>query len=728
MIALRVLVFTSIAWTSCTSIAVAQSQAPLYEECRLDSVYPSGGQRGTSVKVQFKGLESGLSFPREIIIDGPPGITAKELRSVNGYTLEATLDIAADAPLGRRWLRVLNDRSGLTNFVYFVVSSLPERIETEPNNEVTKSESVSIPVVVNGRINPAADLDTYRFSGKRGQKVVAAIAAHALDIHGQGRNYGIADFSLELLDANGRTLAAAEDSVGFDPVIQHTLPDDGDYVVRVQLLNYQGFLEAVYRLTLGEVPYVTGVFPPGFRRGTATEFQLLGPNVPPGTTRIQSASTTVTQPASLPGAGTTLPNGDSAWTGIEAARWDPAYLLRHVGLEAPGNSGLDVPLVIGDYPEAIEAEPNDESRNAAPLAIPSTTNARFDKPTDADWFAVRLEAQQKIQLEIVAQRYLRSPVDTLLQIYDAKGMLLAENDDEGFDPSYEQYHDFKTTDSKLSFTAPATAEYFVKVSEQSGVNGPRAVYRLTVQPEQPDFKLSHFPDAIPVWGPGSTACVSVRIDRFSGFTDEVDLAVEGLPAGWSTSPATSLASKPERPYNTHQFRIFLTITAPPDAPIATSVPIRIVGRSKRADGSVLEHTSVPLTLYYSSDTGFFRASPVSRVTVAKSQGPWLEPVTTEITLKQGGSGHVSVKVHGSGDSKVMPIVVNLATAGVACGLTTPRNLPIINGQVEVPLSLGPEVHPGTYGITVAQTWRSDIRVGMPGPCTSLIKLTVLPAK
>src|SRR5262249_27314808 len=154
----------------------------------------------------------------------------------------------ADAPLGRRWLRVLNERSGLTNFAYFVVGSLPERLEVEPNNEATKAEAVELPLVVNGRINPATDIDLFRFAGKKGQTLVAAIAAHAIDIHGQYKNYGIADFSLELLDAQGRTLASAEDTIGFDPLIEHVLPQDGDYLVRAQLLNFQGFPEAVYRL------------------------------------------------------------------------------------------------------------------------------------------------------------------------------------------------------------------------------------------------------------------------------------------------------------------------------------------------------------------------------------------------------------------------------------------------------------------------------------------------
>ncbi len=83
-----------------------------------------------------------------------------------------------------------------------------------------------------------------------------------------------------------------------------------------------------------------------------------------------------------------------------------------------------------------------------------------------------------------------------------------------------------------------------------------------------------------------------------------------------------------------------------------------------------------------------------------------------------------MKILNAGDAKEMPITVSLATAGVACGLATPQNLPIHDGLVEVPLKLPPELPPGTYGVTVAQTWRNDIRIGMPGPCTPLINVTV----
>ena len=691
--------------------AQAPPQAPSYEECRLDSIYPNGGRRGTTVKVSFKGFNGGLAAPREIIIDGPPGLTAKDLKPAAGNSIEATIDIAADAPLGRRQLRVLSEKSGLTNFAYFVVGSLPEELEAEPNGDVAKPQTVKIPTVVNGRIDPAADLDVFRFHGRKGEKLVAAIAAHALDVHGQSKNYGVADFGLELLDASGRTLATAEDTLGFDPLIEHALPADGDYFVRVQLLNYGGFPDAVYRLTLGETPYVVGAFPAGFQRGTEAKslgaITLFGPNVPAGVKAAAGPTSKLSQ--------------------------DPAYPLRHVSFADAvganvGVSGSDVPLVVGELPERLEAEPNDERKQATEVARPITINGRFERAGDVDWYRLRAAAGEKIAVETIAHRFIRSPVDTHVEVFDAAGKSLAENDDDKFEPGYESYHDFKTTDSKTSFTAPAAGDYFVRVAEQSGSFGPRAIYRLTIDEARPDFRLSHFPDAVPVWGPGSTACVLVRVDRTFGFDEDVEIGVEDLPAGWSAAGATSLGGKGVRPYNTYQLKVFLTITAPNDAKPGTCVPMRIVGRSKLKDGTTLERGSLPLTLFYTSDTGFFRASPRSRAAVAKSSGPWLETNVREIKLAPGENSTIAVNVRGGGELKTMPLIVNLATAGVACGLGTPQTLPIVGGKVEVPIKVPPEMAPGTYGIVVAQSWRSDIRIGMPGPCTPLIKLVVEPAK
>lgn len=671
-------------------------KAPDYYQCRLDSIFPAGGQQGTSVTVELRGRNSGLASPKHIIIDGPPGITVNELKSASkNNAVQARFTIAPDAPPGRRWVRVASGQSGLTNFAHFVVSALPEHVEQEKSNDSLDSgEEVNQPVVVNGRINPKADIDCYRFSAKKDEQLVVAIAAHALDIHGYGGNYGMADFSLELLDEQGRVVAESLDALGYDPLIEFKVPSAGEYTARVKLVAHNGFPEAVYRLTIGEVPYVTSIFPASLQRGKETEVELHGPNVPPKTRRKISTHSTAPYPVDY----VTMPGA---------------------------SSGQDVRVYRSHDNESIEIEPNDESALANELAYGRSINGRFNAKGDADWYRIRVEDKQQVWLQVFAHRFIRSPVDTLLEVYDGDGKQLAENDDDrSTDPGFASYHDFHTTDSGLLFRPERAGEYFVRVTDNNGGHGPRAVYRLAMSryAGTPEFQLRHYPDAVPIWGPGSTAALQVRVDRIAYMKKDIALSIEGLPKGWKGSTAVALGVTNERPKNPHKDRIFLTITAPADAEVGTVVPFRVVGRVE-TEGRTIERVSWPLTWFYTSDTGFFRITQQARAAVANPNGPWLEATIDELTIKQGEETSIPVRIHGAENLKEIPLVVNLAES-IKCNLGTPTTVPINDGIARVPLVDTARLPIGTFAITVAQTWRSDIRVGMPGPCTSIIKLRV----
>jgi len=59
----------------------------------------------------------------------------------------------------------------------------------------------------------------------------------------------------------------------------------------------------------------------------------------------------------------------------------------------------------------------------------------------------------------------------------------------------------------------------------------------------------------------------------------------------------------------------------------------------------------------------------------------------------------------------------------------PQTVALRDGKGVLPVKIDPQLPPGRYGITVGLRWRSDIRIGMPGPATRLIVLDVAaPAK
>ena len=77
--------------------------------------------------------------------------------------------------------------------------------------------------------------------------------------------------TLALYDAKGSELAYADDyRFHPDPVLLYEIPADGDYVLEIKDAIYRGREDFVYRITLGELPFVTGIFPLGGPSGRRT--------------------------------------------------------------------------------------------------------------------------------------------------------------------------------------------------------------------------------------------------------------------------------------------------------------------------------------------------------------------------------------------------------------------------------------------------------------------------
>ena len=65
-----------------------------------------------------------------------------------------------------------------------------------------------------------------------------------------------------------------------DPVLFFEVPKDGEYVLQIRDSIYRGREDFVYRITAGELPFVTGIFPLGGPAGAQTTVQLTGWNLP----------------------------------------------------------------------------------------------------------------------------------------------------------------------------------------------------------------------------------------------------------------------------------------------------------------------------------------------------------------------------------------------------------------------------------------------------------------
>ena len=140
--------------------------------------------------------------------------------------------------------------------------------------------ATQLPVVVNGQIMPG-DVDRFSFKARKGTRLVLAASARELIPYLADAVPGWFQAVLALYDSKGNEVAYA-DAFGFrqDPVIYYEVPEDGEYVVEIHDSIYRGREDFVYRITIGEMPFVTGVFPLGGRAGTQVTVELKGWNLP----------------------------------------------------------------------------------------------------------------------------------------------------------------------------------------------------------------------------------------------------------------------------------------------------------------------------------------------------------------------------------------------------------------------------------------------------------------
>ena len=482
---------------------------------RVSALDPSGARRGTTVEVVAVGEFP--SWPVSVHVDRPgvEVIAAEE----QGHFLVA---VAADAPPGIVFLRFF-DAHGAASPRPFLIGTLPETTEAEPNDTIDQAQPIDGPsCVVNGRLGKRGDVDAFAVALWAGETLVASVEAH--------RRLGSPmDGILQVVSPEGFVVDHADDAPLLDPRLSFTATTDGTYTVRLfcfpsepnSSIQFDGGDEDVYRLTL-----TTG--------GLA---DLAHPLASP---RDGSTSATVGL------AGWNLPETppDAALAdgpGALSFAWNPEVA------GAPEVLRVDRPVVV--------AEGSEPSPFIAPAILCGqllATDSRAIFPFEA--------AKGESMTFRVAARSLGSPLDAVLRVLDADGKALAEADDAR-----------KDADPVLSFEAPEDGTYRLEVRDLFGRDGPRYLFRIDARADLPDFALTLDADHYAL-SPGETIEIQVDVDRSHGHDRPITVEALGLSEGVAATPVVS------DPKGDTAKAVTLRLEGP-DAP-PHSGPFRIVGRSE----------------------------------------------------------------------------------------------------------------------------------------------------
>jgi hypothetical protein len=180
---------------------------------------PMAAKRGSKVKVAFAGPNVEGVAPVDVDVPADP--------------LQRVVWVTPKGPNGSGWP------------VPLFLSDVDEAVEQEPNQEAEKANRVSVPGGVTGRLSATSDVDLFVFAAKKGQKI--AIEGQTLEWNSPSILY--------MTVKNPKTkadLAKSNPAVNppADQKIDFTAPEDGDYLLEVQHLNFVGGPAEAYHVSL----------------------------------------------------------------------------------------------------------------------------------------------------------------------------------------------------------------------------------------------------------------------------------------------------------------------------------------------------------------------------------------------------------------------------------------------------------------------------------------------
>ena len=467
-----------------------------------------------------------------------------------------SVTIEPDALQGDREVR-LGTAQGLTNPLLFKIGQLPEftkpatkdirRAVTAAQAKSFKGakEQVTLPTVINGQLMPGT-VDSFSFKATQGMKLVCAVSARELIPYLADAVPGWFQATLALYDASGKELAYDDDfRFNPDPVLYYEIPADGEYMLAIQDSIYRGREDFVYRITVGEIPFITSIYPIGGPVGSTATLELKGWNLP--TTKV-NLDNQKRAPGIVP-------------IFVRKDNWISNF----------------VPFSVDNLPEVTEQKNNGERRTAQAVKLPLIINGRIEKPGDKDYFKFEGLAGQPFVAEVMARR-LNSPLDSIIKLLDADGKSIASNDDfEDKGTGLETHH----ADSYLRLTLPSNSTYYLEITDTTHQGGPEYAYRLRLSAPRPDFALRVVPASINLRAGGSVP-VTVYAIRHDGFTNAISIALKDAPEGFKVGGNTIPAG---------QDSVKLTLTAPPMG-TPQALQLNFVGRAT-INGTPVVRAAVP---------------------------------------------------------------------------------------------------------------------------------------
>jgi len=358
----------------------AAAMKPKPEALLILAVEPPACQIGSRMSLQ---LDCSHLGDKPMLKASHPGIRIGELKRLSPKRLQCEITATAELPRGAHQLTLQDGGRQSTPFTIHA-DDLPQANSSAADFAKGPKEVVQRPLALWGALTEIGQHDRYALQ-------LAAAEELCLDLAVQQIGSAAKTPLLEVLDAQGKTLAASRGlQSGRDPFLHFKATAAGRYLVQISNITMDGSAAHRYRLSLGALPYATGLLPLALQEGQSGALQWIGHHL--------NAETQVQLKAGAA--------GEMEIKAPAALRWL-----------------MPVKLRVEPWACCLEAEPNDQLAQAQPLTLPQSVSGLLQREGDQDLYAFDAKAGESWIFETeAAQR--GSPADTLIELLDAKGQPL----------------------------------------------------------------------------------------------------------------------------------------------------------------------------------------------------------------------------------------------------------------------------------------------------------------
>ncbi len=466
------------------------------QKMTLGYIFPAGGAKGDSVDIEVAGLN--VQNAKAVIVSGQ-GIKTKLIAKPKAFEAESKgkskkgkmlndqsspqladrvyvrVYIDKDAPVGLRDLR-LKSSNGTSNKLFFEVSNYPNQVSYFERSLPIDTFNVNkLPAVLCGQVKPGG-VNSYVFSANQGKDYVVSVKARTLLPYIADAVPGWFQPVIKITDMQGRELAFNDDyKFSPDPFLIFSPEKNGQYVLSIHDAIFRGREDFAYRMTLGNIPWVTEVTPTVALDGKKRRFEISGINFKTKTVSL------------APQLGST-----------------PQVKLNGQYVELP------LPIIASNKGESVYDS--------------------IAKTYEVKEYNFDLKKGEKFKVDVLARR-LGSRADLSLRLLSSDGKIVAEADDVE-DPSQGMmtFH----ADPQMSVDITKDGEYRLLVSELTGQSGKDCFYLITFPEQSNDFRVFVSPSNISIPS-GGTAILKFDFDTKAKKNPIAEIHLQGLPEGFKTS-------------------------------------------------------------------------------------------------------------------------------------------------------------------------------------------------